>query len=438
MVSDRTVPIEQSGRLVRALRVELSSGPDAPRSLSSGSDVVTVGTADGNDLCLTDKTVSRFHLELRRRAGRIVAVDLGSTNGTRVGSAVVHAGSVVVDPGTTLGLGSSSVRVDDGDIVDVGETPARIGDLLGDSAAMRRLMAQASRVASSDVSVLLLGESGTGKELLARALHEGSSRAPEPFVTVDCGAITPTLFSSELFGHERGAFTGADRQHIGAFERAHGGTLFLDEIGELPPELQSALLGALERRRIRRVGGKDDIDVDVRLVSATHRDLRAQVNSSAFRLDLFYRVAVVTLSVPPLRERPEDIAGLVRHFLDEAGHPGAIGDVFPPDALKRLTAHHWPGNVRELRNFVLGTLALGEPAELGPSAAGGDAPSGDPFAQVLDLAYRDAKREVMDQFERRYLEHLLAKTAGNVRQAARDGQMDRSYLMELMKRHRIR
>ena len=306
-MSDRTVPIEQTGRLVRALRVEVLSGPEAGRELVSRSDSVTVGGADGNDLVLTDKTVSRFHLELRRSAGRILAIDLASTNGTRTGGALLQSGSAVVDPGTVLVLGATSLRVDDGEIVDVGETPARLGDLFGDSAAMRRVMGQASRVAATDVSVLVFGESGTGKELLARAIHDASPRAAEPFVTVDCGAITPSLFASELFGHERGAFTSADRQHIGAFERAQGGTVFLDEIGELPPELQAALLGALERRRIRRVGGKEEIAIDLRLVSATHRDLRALVNSSAFRLDLFYRDRRGHAAIPPLRERPEDI-----------------------------------------------------------------------------------------------------------------------------------
>lgn len=438
MNTDHTVPIEHAARRVRALRAQVTSGLDEGRSFVSAADTLSVGSAEGNDLVLADKTVSRFHLELRRQKGRIEVVDLGSTNGTRMGGVLVCSGSVFIDPGTILSLGESALRVDDGDIVDVGETPARFGELFGDSAPMRRLMARASRVAQSDVSVLLFGESGTGKELIARALHEQSPRAGEAFVTVDCGAITPTLFSSELFGHERGAFTGADRQHIGAFERAHRGTVFLDEIGELPPEQQSALLGALERRKIRRVGGRDDIDVDVRLVSATHRDLRAQVNSAGFRLDLFYRIAVVTLSVPPLRERPEDIPALVEHFLRDAGHAGALPEVFSNAALKQLAAHPWPGNVRELRNFVLGTLALGEPAnlQLGPDADSGSGSSS--FAALFELPYRDAKRRATDDFERRYLERLLEKSEGNIRQASRDAHMDRSYLMELIKRHRLR
>ncbi|MFO0571588.1 MAG: sigma 54-dependent Fis family transcriptional regulator [Polyangiaceae bacterium] len=436
MSSDRTVPIEPSGRLVRTLRVEVTQGPDAGKELVSGADAIAVGSAEGNDLVLGDKTVSRFHLELRRRGGRIVLTDLGSTNGTRVGACLLVSSSAMLDPGGVISLGATSLRVGDGEIVDVGETPGRLGDLCGDSAVMRRLMARAGKVATSEVSVLLLGESGTGKELVARALHDASPRASEPFVTVDCGAVTPSLFQSELFGHERGAFTGADRQHVGAFERASGGTVFLDEIGELSPELQVALLGALERRKIRRLGGKEEIDIDVRLVSATHRDLRAQVNSGAFRLDLFYRVAVVTLSIPPLRERVEDIPLLVERFLAEAGHAGRLSEVFPSDALKRLAAHAWPGNVRELRNVVLGTLAMGEPAVLDSAPERLD--GADAFGRVKDLAYRDAKRVVMDDFERRYVQHLLEKTGGNVRQAARDGQMDRSYLMELMKRHRLR
>lgn len=438
MPSDRTVPLERSGRLVRTLRVEVCSGPDTGRTIASDSGAISVGTADGNDLVLTDNTVSRFHLEVRRQAGRILAVDLGSTNGTRIGSAVLQSSSATVDPKTTLSVGATTLRVDDGDIVEIGDAPARLGDFFGQGEPVRRLMAQATRVAASDVSVLVLGESGTGKELIARALHDASARAAEPFVTVDCGAITPTLFSSELFGHERGAFTGAERQHIGAFERAHGGTVFLDEIGELPAELQSALLGALERRRVRRVGGRDDIEIDVRLVSATHRDLRSHVNSGAFRLDLFYRIAVVTLAVPPLRERREDIPGLIEHFLADAGYSGRLGDVFPPDAVKQLLSHPWPGNVRELRNFVLGTLALGEPARLDSVPAGGDESDSVKSASAFELPYREAKRVVMDDFERRYVEHLLQKSGGNARQAARDARMDRSYLMELMKRHRLR
>jgi DNA-binding NtrC family response regulator len=433
---DRTVPIEGSPRFVRALRLEVLSGPDLGKRCDSDSDVVSVGTADGNHLTLTDPTVSRFHVELRRDERGILLADVGSTNGTRIGPALVRSASVGLEPGSTIGLGATRLRVDDGDVVAVGGELETFGELRAESPAMKRLFATAEKLATSEVPVLLFGESGTGKELLARALHDSSPRSEGPFVTVDCGAITPTLFSSELFGHERGAFTGAERQHLGAFERAHGGSLFLDELGELPAELQPALLGALERGKIRRVGGQKDVEVDVRLISATHRDLRTQVNDGSFRLDLFYRVAVVLLRVPPLRERATDIPYLIQHFLREAGAPKSVNDLFDADSLTRLSTHPFPGNVRELKNLVLGTLALGE----APSMVDVPLPSAatDAFAPLFDLPYRDAKRRANDEFERRYVEHWLARTGGNIRQASRDAMMDRSYLMELIRRHHLK
>jgi DNA-binding NtrC family response regulator len=309
-----------------------------------------------------------------------------------------------------------------------------LAGLRGRSPAMRRMMAKIERAAASDVSVLVIGESGTGKEVVARGLHELGRRALGPFVAVDCGALSPALVASELFGHERGAFTGADRQHVGAFERAHGGTLFLDEIGELPSALQASLLGALERRTMRRVGGTADIAVDVRVVSATNRDLRAEVNSGAFRLDLYYRLAVVSLAMPPLREHPEDIELLVAHFLREAGHTGAVGDVFAPATMRALAGHRWPGNVRELRNLVEATLAMGEPPPL-DAALGGDA---DPIARVLVLGYREARQQILHDFEARYLTALLERNDGNISRAARAAGMDRSHLAELLARHKLR
>jgi DNA-binding NtrC family response regulator len=285
--------------------------------------------------------------------------------------------------------------------------------------------------------VLLVGESGTGKELMARALHDQGPRAKEPFVTVDCGSLSPSLVASELFGHEKGSFTGADARHLGAFERADGGTLFLDEIGELPTALQSTLLGALERRRFRRLGGREEVAVDVRVVSATHRDLRAQVNDGAFRLDLYYRVAVVVLRVPPLRERREDIPLLLEHFLREAGVDGEIAAVVPPDAMDALTGHSWPGNVRELRNVVEATLVMGEaPALSGaPSGPGG---GDDVVDRTLHHGYKEARTAVLDDFERRYCEALLTRAEGNVSKAARDARMDRTYLIKLLAKHDLK
>ncbi len=416
---------------MKALAVEVIEGPDAGKRASS--DRITIGTAPGNELLLTDPTVSRYHVELTRTGDRVQVVDHGSTNGTAIGGAIVERGAVPV--GSVLALGNTKVRIDDAAVVTVDLHEAeRFGGLVGRSPRMRALMARVAKVAKSDTSVLILGESGTGKEVIARAIHDHSSRARKPFVTVDCGALSPTLVASELFGHERGAFTGADRRHAGAFERANGGTVFLDEIGEMPPALQTALLGALERKRIRRVGGDEDIAIDVRVVAATNRDLRAEVNRGSFRLDLYYRMAVVLLEVPALRERPEDLPALVEHFVRETGHGGALEDLISPAAMQALEKHHWPGNVRELRNLVEATLAMGEVPRFESVEA---AAAADPIARVLALDYKEARRAVLEDFEKRYLVALLARAKGNVSLAAREAQMDRSHLIDLLKRHAL-
>jgi len=435
MSDEATLRVSNEGQPIRGIRVEVREGPDAGVAVNVDSDALTIGTADGNDLVLSDPTVSRIHVTLGRRGSRISVTDHESTNGTHVGPVLVHDATVAMRAGALLRLGETTLHVDDGRVVMVDDGPEAIGDLRGRDPAMRRLMATIGRVASAPVPVLIQGESGTGKELIARAIHDHGPRQDEPFITVDCAALTPTLFASELFGHEKGAFTGADRQHIGACERANGGTLFLDEIGELPPEMQAALLGVLERRRIRRVGGRAEIDVDFRLVSATNRDLHAGVNAGTFRLDLFYRIGVVRLEVPPLRERRADIPLLVAHFLEVAGHDGGVESVFGAESLTMLEKHRWPGNVRELRNVVLGSLALGEPAPLSPPDLAGNV---DAIEGLLPLPYREAKRHLLEEFEARYVKHKLGLTGGNIKQAAREAHMDRSYLMELMKRHGLR
>ena len=421
---------------VRTLRVEVLAGPDVGKTMETADEVLTVGTAPGNGLRLTDDTVSRFHLELAGGANGISVSDLGSSNGTASGP--VHILRGVIASGAELTLGKTRLSVRDGNASSV-EVYAdeELGELKGKTEVMRRLMAQVNTAARSTVPVLVIGESGTGKELVARALHHSSPRAAGPFVTLDCGALAPNLIASELFGHERGAFTGADRQHIGAFERATGGTLFLDEIGELPADLQPQLLGALERKRFRRVGGRNEIDVDVRIVCATNRDLRAEVNASVFRLDLYYRIAVVVLRIPALRERAADIPILAAHFLRECGHDEALEELLPEAMAARLQAHRWPGNVRELRNWIEATVAMGESPplsshELPPSAAE------QPEADVYALSYKDARRTVLEAFELRYVTRLLASTGGNVAQAARQAQMDRTYLIKLVQRHGLR
>jgi DNA-binding NtrC family response regulator len=440
-MSKDTLPLRAAGVPLRGIRVEVVRGPDRGRVSQATREVVAIGTADGNDLVLTDPTVSRYHVEIGRGDDRLVVRDLGSTNGTVLGPVLVRDQTVAVLPGTTIELGQTALRVDDGKVVLLEVRPqGALGGLRGRSLAMQRVMATVERLARKDVAVLVVGESGTGKEVVARALHEAGPRARGPFVTVDCGAVTSSLFPDELFGHDRGAFTGADRRQPGAFERAHGGTLFLDEVGELPPALQSALLGVLERGRFRRVGGTEEVPVDVRVVGATNRDLRAQVNSGAFRLDLYYRLAVVVVAMPPLRERADDISLLVEHFLREEGHDGPVEAVVPPGLMDELRGHSWPGNVRELRNFVEALLATGQPALDGVLGAPVAAPpceatTGDVVAGVLDRPYREARGAVIADFEARYLRRLLERSAGGIRRAAREARMDRTYLVEMLRRH---
>jgi DNA-binding NtrC family response regulator len=417
------------------VRVVVRSGDSRGAEASATEAPLTVGTAESNDLVLSDPTVSRFHLTIRRQGDRIRLTDQGSTNGTHIGGVEVRSGSVDVVAGTIVNIGATELVVDDGEVVVVEGGPQAFGALLGPSPAMQLVFSSAAKVAATEVPVLILGESGTGKELLARAIHDHSPRADEPFVIVDCAAIPPNLFESVLFGHERGAFTGANERRIGAVERANGGTLFLDEIGELPPDLQTSLLGVLERRQFQRVGGDKSIPADFRIVCATNRNLHQEVNAGRFRLDLFYRIATVRLEIPALRDRPEDLIPLIELFLSQAGGPEQATKVFSRQELRDLKSHAWPGNVRELRNVVLGALALGRAPELLSTPPTVD---GDPIEAVLEMKYRNAKATLLEQFERRYLEALLERAGGNIRQAAREGEMNRSYLMELLKRHGMR
>ncbi len=433
---------------VATLRVEVVEGPDRGRVQTGDRESLSIGTAEDNDLVLTDPTVSRYHLDLERTDGGVLVVDHGSTNGVACGS--VRIQRAFVPAGSTLALGSTAIRVGEGSNLAIELHPGEaLAGLRGMTPVMRRLMARIDRAARSDAPVLLEGESGTGKELAARALHEIGSRSAGPFVVVDCGAMSPTLVASELFGHERGAFTGATARRLGAFERAHAGTLLLDEIGELPAALQSTLLGVLERRSFRRVGGETDVAVDARVISATHHDLRAEVNRGAFRLDLYYRIAVVVLSIPPLRDHSDDVPLLVEHFLRLCGHDGPADRVVSPGTMNVLCQHRWPGNVRELRNFVEAALAMGEAsppdvyANTAASPAASTAPpgiDGGPiaFGPLFDRTYREARRELLDQFEARYLRQLLDRTGGNVARAAREARMDRSHLIDLLGRHRLR
>jgi transcriptional regulator with PAS, ATPase and Fis domain len=299
---------------------------------------------------------------------------------------------------------------------------------------MRRVFALLERAAQSDATVLIEGETGTGKEAVAESIHRESRRSDGPFVVVDCGAIPSALLESELFGHERGAFTGAVAARRGAFEAAAGGTIFLDEIGELDAELQPKLLRVLERKEIKRVGNTQHTAVDVRVIAATNRGLRTEVNAKRFRSDLYYRLAVVEIALPPLRERPEDVPLLVSHLLDHLGAAGTpeAAMLQSEQSLTTLTHHKWPGNVRELRNYVERTVALRDQAPpLVPASA-----SGVEFDLSLPLAR--AREACVLRFERQYITAILERHGGSVVAAARAAGLDRSHFHRLMARAGVR
>src|SRR5512145_3245947 len=305
-----TQSITRSARLpLRRIQITVTAGNDRGLSRELEEDtVISIGHAADNDIRLSDPTVSHYHVELFLRDNSVRVRDLESRNGTYVGQARIL--DAEIESGTILGLGHTQIRIGD---ITLGEPASEelfqgIDGIVAESQAMKQVVRQIRRVASVTSSVLVEGETGTGKEVVARAIHRLSERNKRPFVVVDCGALSADLILSELFGHEKGAFTNAERLHTGAFERANGGTLFLDEIGELPLSVQPALLGAIERRSFRRVGGERELELDVRIIAATHRDLRGAANAGTFRADLYYRLAVTRIVVPPLRERYSDLA----------------------------------------------------------------------------------------------------------------------------------
>ena len=384
--------------------------------------VVSVGSAPGNDLVVPHDTVSRRHLELSTRAGALFVKDLESRNGTRLmGSRI---GEAFVQPGAVLLLGDVELRLEDGDEA----THASFGLLESVAPSMMVALDALARVAPLDSTVLLEAETGSGKDVTAKAIHEASRRAGKAFETLDCSALPPELAASELFGHVKGAFTGAEKARPGAFERADGGTLFLDEVGELPLELQPLLLRALENREVRRVGDERARRVDVRVIAATNRDLDAEVAASRFRADLLHRLAVVRIRLPPLRERLADLPLLVRAILDQLG-TRARGFSLSPPVLARLQAHHWPGNVRELRNLIERAVAMGEVSLPSAPAQVNTAPE--------SIDYHRAREDALASFERDFVMHLVRTFDGNVSKAAREAGIDRVYLHKLIKKHGI-
>jgi DNA-binding NtrC family response regulator len=431
-----TEALEPAGfhTLVRQFRLTVVEGVDAGTVFVSSSDRTVVGTHPSVELVLRDTTLSRFHCEIVVDEGRATVRDLASRNGTLVDGTSVLAAHL--SQGAILTLGRTRLRFELGDAhvkIPLSEKE-RFGRLVGRSAVMRAAFALLERAAQTDSTVLITGETGTGKGAAAESLHRESARRDRPFVAVDCASIPAGLLESELFGHTRGAFTGAHRDHVGAFEAAHGGTLFLDEIGELAPDVQPKLLRAIEDGQIQRVGAEQPISVDVRLVAATNRNLPAEVNQGRFRSDLYYRLAVLELTLPPLRQRLDDLPLLVDELLttlDAVGQP-AEAALKSARFLGELRRHSWPGNLRELRNYLECCLVFEEPRPIGHAP--------DLAAPAIDasLPIKAVRERWLDFVERRYLEDLLARHQDNVSAAARAAGVTRIHLHRLLSRHGLR
>jgi two-component system, NtrC family, response regulator GlrR len=411
---------------VRRCRFEVLSGPDEGRVDDVAAQVVRIGRK-GTDIVLNDRSVSGLHAEITLTERGYRLRDLESSNGTFIAGLRVR--DVDIPPRSTITVGHTQIR-----FVPLEDTvafplwgEAEYAGMVGKSWAMRQVFELIERIAPSETTVLITGETGTGKELVAEAIHKRSKRSRGPFVVLDCGAIPDHLIEDQLFGHERGAFTGATVNRSGVFERAHGGTLFLDEIGELPPDAQSKLLRAVETRVVRRIGGSANIKCDVRLVAATNRDLAVETNRGGFRSDLYYRIAVGRIEVPPLRDRLEDLELLANRFVDEL-IAGKVAGGLPDDFIARAKRHAWRGNVRELRNAVQQALTAPAFLEIG------DGPPSSLWSIDTSVPFKLAKQRFVDEFDRRFMMTLLEEHAWNISAAARATGVDRMSIYKLLER----
>ncbi len=436
----RTLLTSQDGKVdtmaYYKYKLVVVEGPSESNEFVMDRDVVKVGSSRDNDLVLEHETVSRNHFEIRVTEEGHLIRDLESTNGTdvegcRIVEAYLHAGARIGAGEVVLVFQPLREKV---------EVPLSAhnsyGGMLGRSLKMRALFHMAERVASRDTTVLITGETGTGKGLLAEEIQMQSPRSEAPFVVVDCSTIPAHLMETELFGHVKGAFTGAVSSRSGAFEEAHKGTIFFDEIGELPSTLQPKLLRVLEKREVKRVGQTDTFPVDVRILAATNRELRAEVEAGNFREDLYFRLSVFELRIPPLRDRKEDIEFLAKEFIRSMSE-GAQRR-FGEDAIRFLSSHDWPGNVRELRNIIERVVHLVDdkvidaPSIMSTSVTGvGPAPDSGSWGGRGKYSFQKAR----EMAEREYLVDLLRRHGFNVTAAAKTADIHRQSLHRLLRKH---
>jgi DNA-binding NtrC family response regulator len=410
----------------RVLSARLVAGGEGQaRSVTLSGSPLSIGKSRSAGLRVDDPHVSRIHAQVTLTTQGVLIEDLGSSNGTFVNGAAIDRAVVTHD--AVITVGKSDLRL----VVGPSQERASFAGAIGSSEQMAHVFAVLQKLAGTEVTVTLIGETGTGKDVLARALHRGSARHEAPFEVFDCGAVAPNLVESDLFGHQKGAFTGALDDREGIFERADRGTVFLDEIGELPLELQPRLLRVLEQRQVQRVGGDRAIGVDVRVVAATNRDLEEEVEAGRFRRDLYFRLNAAVVHVPPLRERLDDLPALVELFVAESGRPLQVA----PETLETLRAYDWPGNVRELKNVVTSAAALADGATLEPRhllffKRRGGASRGDETLDRLPLAGR-----TLEMLERAAIKQTLGETGGNKSKAARVLGIAASTLYEKIKKY---